>query len=154
MADELPPRAGAEPTMWFVVFKRTSPLWWVRRLAFGRFKHVAAFGWLPDQQLWVFYEVGVDRSRIAVLPAGPDAEAEIAVLERDAVVVAFAPRARHVRCLRPGFWCSIAVAHLIGLPTTPLTPSGLFRACLKHGGSIATGDPDAAISPAALHRPS
>lgn len=127
---------GIEPSMWFVVFKRSSKFWWVSLLATGRFKHVAAFGWLGDLRMWVFYDVGLFRTRIAVLPASPAAEAEIAMFEEDAEVVAFTPRGDRVRWWRPGFWCVPAIAHLVGLRGAPMRPDALHRAILRQGGSV------------------
>jgi len=136
MADDPGARTSFEPTIWYLSFRQTTPVWWVRLLARGRFQHVSAFGWVPDTRLWLFYDVGLYRTQVYALPDGPLAHERIEALHRDAAVVAFTPRGERSRWVRLGFWCCPAIAHLIGLRAFPLRPDAMFRAVLREGGAL------------------
>lgn len=122
--------------MWFLAFRKTTPVWWVRWLARGRFQHVSAFGWVPATRLWIFYDVGLFRTQIYALPAGDDANAAVDALHENAVVVSFCPRGDRPRWVRLGFWCVPATSHLVGLKATVFRPDAMFRAALHEGGHL------------------
>lgn len=138
MADGQDFQVAIEPTMWFLVFQEKARTRWVNWLAFGRFKHVSAYGWVPDQRMWVFYDVSLGRTRIAVLPVCDAAEEEIRRLARYGVTLAMKPRGECRRWFRVGFWCVPAMAHLVGVPSCAVRPDALFRQCLRHGAEILT----------------
>lgn len=102
----------------------------------GRFKHVSAFGWLPDQGVWLIYDVRLGRTRVAALPDCQGANEHIANLRRGAVTVSIAAGRERNRWLRLGFWCVPAMSHLVGLKRTVFRPDALYRACLKEGGAV------------------
>ncbi|HZH50269.1 MAG TPA: hypothetical protein VEZ16_00155 [Microvirga sp.] len=134
MADGDTSRVAIEPTMWFLVFQDRARTWWLDLLALGRFKHVTAYGWVPDQGMWVFYDVSLGSTRIAILPAGTvAAQEEIMRLSGQGVTLAMKPRGKVSRWFRLGFWCVPAIAHLVGVPGCAVRPDGLFRQCLRHG---------------------
>ena len=136
MADNAAGRIGIEPETWFLVFSRRPLPGLLRWLPIGRFKHVLAIGWLPDQRQWIVYEVEIGRTRVAVLPACEAADLLLHDLRKDGVTVAFTPVGPRPRWARLGFWCVPAMAHLIGLKRFVLTPDALYRACLAQGGAI------------------
>lgn len=139
MADGDTSRVAIEPTMWFLVFQDRAQTWWLNVLPFGRFKHVTAYGWVPDQRMWVFYDVSIGNTRIAILPAGTvAAHDEIERLSATGVTLAIKPRGKTRRWLRLGFWCVPAMAHLVGLGGCAVRPDGFFRQCLRHGAEIVT----------------
>lgn len=128
---------GVEPSVWFLVFHERSCRAWLNRRWVGRFKHVSAYGYLPDSRVWVFYDVMLGRTRVAVLPDGPTAEAAVRDLEAEAVTLVMKPRGDRRHRLRWGFYCVPAMAHLVGLETAAVRPDGLFRACLAAGADLA-----------------
>ncbi|PVE25424.1 hypothetical protein DC522_05890 [Microvirga sp. KLBC 81] len=137
MADGDTSRVAIEPTMWFLVFQDSSRTPWVNLLSWGRFKHVTAYGWVPDQRMWVFYDVSLGNTRIAILPAGTEAaQQEIERLREHGVTLAMKPRGKVSRWLRLGFWCVPAMAHLVGVPGCAVRPDRLFRQCLRYGAEI------------------
>lgn len=125
-----------EPSVWYLVFYEHSSARWVDWLAWGRFKHVSAIGFLPDQQAWVHYEVGLTRTRIGVFPAGRGADIYITRLRERSVVLAVPAGEGRTRWARVGFWCVPAMAHLIGLKRLFWRPDALFRACLAEGAEV------------------
>lgn len=127
---------GVEPERWYLIFETRAPARWLRWIAMGRFKHVSALGWLPEQRLWVHYDVRLGRTRVAVLPDCQAAADRVHELREHAVTVVFTPVADRRRWLRLGFWCVPAMAHLVGVKGTPLRPDALFRLCLEQGGAI------------------
>jgi hypothetical protein len=48
-----------EPERWVLVFQRESKVWWVRLLACGKYKHVAAYAYLPGFKAWLIYDVNM-----------------------------------------------------------------------------------------------
>lgn len=129
-------RIGVEPAMWFVVFTEKPHSWWVDLLAWGRFKHALALGWLPDQYSWLLYEVSIGRTRVALLPDCAGSDELIAGLRKGNVTLAMKPGAEHAPWARLGFWCVPAMAHLLGIKGQPLRPDALYRACLEQGAEV------------------
>lgn len=136
MADSLFEKLGVEPATWFVFFETRARSRWLSWLALGRFKHVSAAGWIPESGQWVFYDVSLGRSRIAVVTDGSMAWEHIRAKRDHAVTVAFTPRDERRFWLRLGFWCVPAMAHLVGCRTQALRPDGLYRAMLRQGGAV------------------
>lgn len=130
------PRIGLAPDMWFLIFSEKTHRRWLDLLAWGRFKHVLAFGWVPDQRSWLVYEVSMTRTRVAVLPDCPGSDERIAELRAGNVTIAMKPGADRAPWARFGFWCVPAIAHLVGLKRQPLRPDALFRQCLAEGAEL------------------
>ena len=129
-------RIGVEPDMWFLIFTEKTPHRWLRWLAWGRFKHVLAFGWVPDQRAWAVYEVSMTRTRVAILPDCQGSDEMLAGLRAGNVTLAMKPGAERAPWARLGFWCVPAMAHLLGIQGQPLRPDALHRACLKQGAEV------------------
>jgi hypothetical protein len=138
-----------EPEQWTVAFYRTSPYWWVRLLAVGRYKHVSAFAYVAACKVWVYYDITLFGTKIIVLPDSPDAIEWLCAQTRgaDLVKVEVHPRARRVPLLAP-FCCVPAIRHLLGIPGGALLPSTLFDHCLANGAGIVDGT---SPNPAAGH---
>jgi hypothetical protein len=134
MADG-PRTIGIEPNVWFLIFEDT-PRRILRRLIPGPWKHVRAVGWVPDQRLWLFYDVGLTRTSVAVAPDCPGARE--AALPDGVTILAMQAGERPPLWPRIGFWCVPAVAHLVGLRSCALSPMGLYRDCLRHGAEVVT----------------
>lgn len=122
-----------EPERWVLVFQRSSKIWWVRWLAFGKYKHVAAYAYLPGFKAWQIYSVSTERASLVVVPDGDEADGWLYELTRDADLMAF--RRLGARTRIPVFgWCVPAIKHLIGLSSGALRPDALWRHCLAAGG--------------------
>lgn len=130
----------AEPARWFLCFARTSPKWWVRWLACGRYKHVNAFGCvnLDGVLVWVFYDVNVMRTCV-LLTRDCDAMPMMEHWAADSDVISIRPSPRGSYSYRLGFWCVPAVKHLIGLRSGALRVDALWRDCLRNGAEIIDG---------------
>lgn len=122
-----------EPERWVLVFQRSTKVWWVRWLAWGRYKHVAAYAYLPGFKAWLIYDVSMVRTAIIVVPDGDEALGYLYELTRDADLMAFR---RLSAPLRPPVlgWCVPSIARLIGLSGGALRPDTLWKHCLAAGG--------------------
>jgi len=135
--------AECEPAEWFVVFHRESVRPWVRFLAWGRYRHVSAFGRVPWSGDWVFYDFLTARTRVLTVP---DEKSNLFLAHYSKlgkIVRMPAPDPDDVGVkLKLGLWCVTAVAHLLGLRTCALRPDTLLRHCLANGGTIVVDDFD------------
>lgn len=129
---------GPQPVVWTLAFQRSTQVPWVRWLAVGRYKHVAACRYVPDLDAWLFYDHRLYDTVVDALPAGPAATAAFAAFARDADLLTIAARpdrAEPRRVFRFAFWCVPAIKHLIGLRSGALRPDTLWRDCLRAGGN-------------------
>ena len=134
--DTVVPMAG-EPPVWILVFSKTTKIWWVRLLAFGRYKHVKAFAYVPAMDIYLFFDWALDRAGVV---AAPNTQATIngylADFIADADLMAAPPRSGRRAWPRVGiFSCVTAIKHLIGLQSRCVAPDSLWRDCLAAGGS-------------------
>ena len=53
------------PSRWIVVFNRKSANRFIGWLAMGRYKHVRAFGYVAETDVWVFFDVHLGGVTIA-----------------------------------------------------------------------------------------
>lgn len=131
MFRELP--VEIEPELWNVVFHRDIKYWWHHLLP-GPFKHVFAYAFVPELDLFVIYDVWKQRTRLVLLPHCQRAIDGISDMTTNAEVVKF--RAS----IAPGipfaaFSCVSAIKHLLGIRSVAIaTPTGLFRHLIKLGG--------------------
>jgi hypothetical protein len=132
--------AAIEPDTWTLAFHRTTPHWWVRLLAVGRFKHVSAFAWVAPYGMWIYYDIRLAGTQIILLPDSETATAWLVAQTEDADLVQM-PTSRNIpnpRIQLSPFSCVSAIRHLIGIRSGAL-PSSLYRACLAHGGVLIHG---------------
>lgn len=126
-----------EPTRWILVFQRSSKIWWVRALAWGKYQHVAAYAYLPGFKAWLIYEVSMLRTSIVVVPDDDEGLGWLYELTKDSDLVAVQRQDGGPRAPLLG-WCVPAIARLVGLRTFALRPDALFRACRAAGGDLLT----------------
>lgn len=139
--DNALPPSQCEPREWFVVFHRSSKRRIVNLLAWGRFKHVSAFGQIPYTGDWLFFDYLTSRTRVMTVPDDKSTEYLAHYSNLGAIVRMPAPNPDDERMkLKLGLWCVTAVAHLLGLSTCALRPDTLFRHCLANGGVIVVDD--------------
>jgi hypothetical protein len=122
-----------EPDTWNVVF-HPSATRLGRRL--GRFKHVSAFAYVPGFRAWLICDVQWSGLRLCLFSH----EAAMRLFTHytaDCTLVMFT-RQHHPMMLasRLGFYCVPAVKCLLGLSCVAVTPDGLYRYLVKHGGCV------------------
>lgn len=128
----------AEPFEWFVVFDRTTRLWWLRLLP--GFKHVMAFGYCPVLDIWLVYNVVWSGTRITAMPHDqPTKDALTLIMSAGETIRIAPPRHRPHPLSRVGFTCVAAVTHLLGLRCVAVTPTRLYRFLLSNGGTLIRG---------------
>jgi hypothetical protein len=124
--------ATIEPMQWNLVFHRRALNRWLAWLTPGRFKHVAAFAYLPGVRLWLGYDVQWSGTRIVLM----DKAAVMAWTRGCAVVEVAVTRQPMGASSRLGFYCVNAVKHLVGVKCIAATPDQLYRHILSHGGRL------------------
>lgn len=136
MNEELP---AADPGEWFVAFYSADiRQWW----EFGDppgFGHCLAFAYSAHAACWVTYDV--TRHRTFVRALKPDVFTTwLQSLGLDLTVVRITTRPVEARFQwRLGFWCTVAVKHLLGVPSRALRPRALCRDLLASGAAYAFG---------------
>ena len=130
------PTDGLIEPIWTLVFCKKPGRWWVRLLAWGRYHHVKAVAYLPRLRVWLFYDVKFNGTR--VLLARADASGTRAALQdylhnSDTIMMPRLPTPRRV-APQLGFWCTIAMKHLVGVRSRALRPDRLWRDCVAAGG--------------------
>jgi hypothetical protein len=124
-----------DPT-WTLVFCKKRGRWWVRLLAWGRYHHVKAVAYLPKLRAWLFYDVKFNDTR--VLLANADAPSTSSFLQEylensDTIIMPKLPMPRRI-CPQLGFWCTIAMKHLVGIRSRALRPDRFWQDCIAAGG--------------------
>lgn len=135
----------SEPNVWFLVFHRKSTNRVLSFLAFGEFKHVAAFGYCPRVGMWLVYDVTWTGTRVVLMDKAAIIEwtRGCEILQVDKI------GARMGWSSRIGFYCVGAVKHLLGLRCVAATPCQLYRHILRNGGvNIGSGQPAPAAADA------
>lgn len=131
-----------EPAEWFVCFHRQTESRWVGRLAWGRFKHVSAFGYVKGSDTWVFYDHFSDRGRVFSVPDFIADKVFPKFVDGNVVLKIERPlRQSHPFHFRPGLWCVPMVAHLVGIRSWAFRPDAFYRDCLKLGAKLIVGSP-------------
>ena len=121
---------------WILVFSKKRGRWWVRLLACGRYHHVKAIAYLPAMCAWLFYDVKFNGTRLMLSREDdPGSRAflhdylescDLVAMPRLPIPKRFAPQA--------GFWCTIAMKHLVGICAVALRPDRLWRDSVAAGG--------------------
>lgn len=124
-----------EPT-WILLFSKKRGRWWVRLLACGRYHHVKAIAYLPAIRAWLFYDVKFNGTRLML--AHDDDPGTRAFLHDylDSCDLLAMPRLPIPKRVAPhaGFWCTLAMKHLVGIRAVALRPDRLWRVGLAAGG--------------------
>jgi len=127
-----------QPQCWQVVFSRElSSRRWVNWLAWGEFKHVSAYAYVPFLHVWVFFDPHFRGTDIIVAAEGDPALAMISSRIRDAAVISVRRRPNPVvtqGSLPLLGYCVPTVRRLVGVPGRTLSVSGFYLDCLACGG--------------------
>jgi hypothetical protein len=121
---------------WILLFSTKRGRWWVRLLACGRYHHVKAIAYLPTMRAWLFYDVKFNGTRLML--AREDDPGTRAFLHDylDSCDLVAMPRLPIPKRVAPhaGFWCTLAMKHLVGIRAAALRPDRLWRVSLAAGG--------------------
>lgn len=143
MIEDHEPPSGF-PSAWYVAFFGSRREHWWDWLAPRGFQHVLAFAYAAHAERWVVYDVGRHRTVIRTLTTEAFTR-WLAGLPRGRTIVHFeAGDAEAEPAFRAGFWCSTAVAHLVGVRTRALRPAALYRDLLAQGARPAFPEADCA----------
>ena len=122
--------------IWSLVFCKKPGRWWVRLLACGRYNHVKAIAYLPSLRAWLFYDVKFNGTKI-MLAHEDDPRTDVFLRDYlDNYDTIAMPRLPTPKRSAPqlGFWCTIAMKHLIGIRSRAFRPDRLWRDCIAVGG--------------------
>lgn len=121
---------------WILLFCKKRGRWWVRLLACGRYHHVKAIAYLHAMRTWLFYDVKFNGTRLML--AREDEPGTRAFLHDylDCCDLIAMPRLPVPKRVAPhaGFWCTLAMKHLVGIRTAALRPDQLWRDSVAAGG--------------------
>jgi hypothetical protein len=121
---------------WILLFSKKRGRWWVRLLACGRYNHVKAIAYLPALHTWLFYDVKFNGTRLMLIRE--DGRGSHAFLQNylDSCDLVAMPRLPIPKRVAPqaGFWCTLAMKHLVGIRGASLRPDQLWRDSVAAGG--------------------
>jgi len=135
------PAFGVEPRRWTVVFHRKAENRFFDLIAMGHFKHCSAFAWLPELEIWVFYDVGFRLTRLTHIADGQFARATIGNLCQGNATVTIEARHDGLPWIRWGLFCTTAVAHLVGIRCVSPRPDALYHRLIALGGDLRDDEP-------------
>src|SRR5262249_51355995 len=126
---------------WILVFCKNPGRWWVRLLAWGRYHHVKAIAHLPRMRSWLIYDVKFNGTRMML---AHEDDPGTNVFLRDyldttdtlAMPLLLMPKRSFPQL---GFWCTIAIKHLVGIRSRALRPDRLWQDCVAAGGKPLQG---------------
>jgi hypothetical protein len=121
---------------WILLFCKKRGRWWVRLLACGRYHHVKAIAYLPAMRAWLFYDVKFNGTRLMLAPEDDPGTHAFLHDYLDSCDLVAMPRLPIPRRVAPhaGFWCTLAMKHLVGIRTGALRPDRLWRDSVAAGG--------------------
>jgi hypothetical protein len=121
---------------WILLFSKKRGRWWVRLLACGRYHHVKAIAYLPAMHAWLFYDVKFNGTRLMLVRENDPGSRAFLHSYLDSCDLVAMPRLPIPKRVAPqaGFWCTIAMKHLVGIRAAALRPDQLWRDSLAAGG--------------------
>jgi hypothetical protein len=122
---------------WILAFSKKRGRWWVRLLACGRYHHVKAIAYLPTLRSWLFYDVKFNGTRLMLAHEDDAATNDFLhdYLDNcDLIAMPRLPTPKRV-APHPGFWCTLAMKHLVGIRTAAVRPDRLWQNCIAAGGT-------------------
>lgn len=137
------------PPLWQICFCKREETHFIDRFLAPGFRHVFMLGFVPEADVWLFYDVGRDRTAVAVV-SKERAGQMIQLAFDEGAVLQFEPREPKRQPKRQpifslwrlGFWCSRAVAHALGVRCVAATPKQLHDYLLKNGAVALRGSPE------------
>jgi len=122
---------------WILLFSKKRGRWWVRLLAWGRYHHVKAVAYLPDLGAWLFYDVKFFGTRLMLAREGDPGTGPFLHGYLDGCDLIAMPRLPVPKRVAPraGFWCTLAMQHLVGIRTGAWRPDRLWQDSIAAGGT-------------------
>lgn len=138
------------PPEWTLVFDRQTVGLIKTFIAFGKYKHVRAFAYIPFLHVWIFVDPHFYGTDIIVTAKGRPAHQLLRswIARGKSDLVKMPVNQDHHR--RPAIfgWCVPTIKRLVRLPSCALRPDALFRDCIRHGGQLLSeGKNEAQFSP-------
>lgn len=118
---------------WLVAFVKRGRDHWIDWFLPSGFRHVFAFGYVPEADVWLLYDVQFARTQVKVIPDELVGSHIEYAWEEGALIKVPHIKAAAPPLLRWGFWCVPAIKHLIGVRSSALTPKGLYDHLVKIG---------------------
>ena len=121
---------------WILLFSNKRGRWWVRLLACGRYHHVKAIAYLPEIHAWLFYDVKFNGTRLMLVREDDPSSRAFLQYYLDSCDLVAMPRLPIPKRVAPqaGFWCTLAMKHLVGVRGAALRPDRLWRDSIAAGG--------------------
>jgi hypothetical protein len=121
---------------WILLFSKKRGRWWVRLLACGRYHHVKAIAYLPAMHAWLFYDVKFNGTRLMLIREDDPGSRAFLHYYLDSCDLVAMPQLPIPRRVAPqaGFWCTLAIKHLVGIRAAALRPDQLWRDSIAAGG--------------------
>ena len=121
---------------WILLFSKKRGRWWVRLLACGRYHHVKAIAYLPAMHAWLCYDVKFNGTRLMLVREDDPGSRAFLHYYLDSCDLVAMPRLPIPNRAAPqaGFWCTIAMKHLVGIRAAALRPDQLWRDSIAAGG--------------------
>jgi hypothetical protein len=121
---------------WILLFSKKRGRWWVRLLACGRYHHVKAIAYLPAMHAWLCYDVKFNGTRLMLVREDDPGSRAFLHYYLDSCDLVAMPRLPIPNRVAPqaGFWCTIAMKHLVGIRAAALRPDQLWRDSIAAGG--------------------
>jgi hypothetical protein len=122
---------------WILLFSKKRGRWWVRLLAWGRYHHVKAIAYLPDLRAWLFYDVKFFGTRLMLAREGDPGTGTFLHGYLDGCDLIAMPRLPVPKRAMPraGFWCTLAMQHLVGIRPGAWRPDRLWHDSIAAGGT-------------------
>jgi hypothetical protein len=126
----------------------------VRLLACGRYHHVKAIAYLPALQVWLFYDVKFNGTRLLLAREDDPGSRAFLPDHLDSCDLVAMPRLPIPKRVAPqaGFCCTLAMKHLLATRPAALRPDQLWRDSIAAGGQPYASDlaQDTSIAATAL----
>lgn len=118
---------------WHVVFRdnRMNSVW--NFFTIPGYRHVAAYGYSPDKNVWIVVDPGRDCMTVQVLDMDELAAWVRVNGDRTSSILRIDAKEGGYAASRFGHTCVTAIKRLIGLRSGAFTPQGLFHEMRRHG---------------------
>jgi hypothetical protein len=124
----------SQPDNWLLIFERQAPSRFFDFVAFGKYKHVKACGYVPFLHVWTFFDPSWSGTELYVAEDGRPALYLMSQWIVEADVMRFPRKHAPARLPPLAGWCVPQIKRLIGLRSGALRPDTLWRDCLANGG--------------------
>ncbi|TXH13836.1 MAG: hypothetical protein E6R03_10555 [Hyphomicrobiaceae bacterium] len=126
---------------WYVGFVGDFPerkARWFDVLTKKGFRHVLAIGYDPIHRVWIYYDPNIFSTNIQVFdPDDEELNSLIYFVKTSGAWLRVKPRIHACLFGRWRHYCVPAIKHLVGSPSSALTPYGFYRDLIREGAKPA-----------------